>query len=194
MLLSFIVSRLKVNPKFYRPTEVEQLLGDPTKAKSKLGWAPKVGTHFIMTRRNVNWRLHNFVVIDSWMGCYCLVFLNFTMDKLVLKILMGHFFRIFLYLKKMNWKVFGTSLWLKPRKISDCHNSNVSVCPKIQLFTRFRKIILCCFSMNFLCERTKLKMLGKYKVENILSSAHKKKVISRKRHGVMLIFGKSLSL
>ena len=35
--------RIRVNPKFYRPTEVEQLLGDPTKAKTKLGWAPKVG-------------------------------------------------------------------------------------------------------------------------------------------------------
>ena len=34
--------RVKVNPKFYRPTEVEQLLGDPTKAKTKLGWQPKV--------------------------------------------------------------------------------------------------------------------------------------------------------
>jgi len=34
--------RVKVNPKFYRPTEVEQLLGDPTKAKTKLGWEPKV--------------------------------------------------------------------------------------------------------------------------------------------------------
>ena len=33
---------MKVNPKFYRPTEVEQLLGDPTKAKTKLGWQPKV--------------------------------------------------------------------------------------------------------------------------------------------------------
>jgi GDPmannose 4,6-dehydratase len=36
------IIRLKVNPKFYRPTEVEQLLGDPTKAKTQLGWQPKV--------------------------------------------------------------------------------------------------------------------------------------------------------
>ena len=36
------IIRLKVNPKFYRPTEVEQLLGDPTKAKNLLGWEPKV--------------------------------------------------------------------------------------------------------------------------------------------------------
>jgi len=34
--------RVKVNPKFYRPTEVEQLLGDPRKANEKLGWKPKV--------------------------------------------------------------------------------------------------------------------------------------------------------
>ncbi len=37
-----LLFRVKVNPKFYRPTEVEQLLGDPTKAKTKLGWKPKV--------------------------------------------------------------------------------------------------------------------------------------------------------
>jgi len=36
------VVRVRVNPKFYRPTEVEQLLGDPTKAKTQLGWTPKV--------------------------------------------------------------------------------------------------------------------------------------------------------
>ena len=34
--------RVKVNPKYYRPTEVEELLGDSTKAKAKLGWVPKV--------------------------------------------------------------------------------------------------------------------------------------------------------
>ena len=34
--------RVKVNPKFYRPTEVEQLMGDPRKANEKLGWKPKV--------------------------------------------------------------------------------------------------------------------------------------------------------
>ena len=36
------VVRVRVNPKFYRPTEVEQLLGDPRKANEKLGWKPKV--------------------------------------------------------------------------------------------------------------------------------------------------------
>ena len=32
---------IKVNPKYFRPAEVETLLGDPTKAKEKLGWEPK---------------------------------------------------------------------------------------------------------------------------------------------------------
>jgi GDPmannose 4,6-dehydratase len=32
-----------IDPKYYRPTEVEQLLGDPTKAREKLGWSPKIG-------------------------------------------------------------------------------------------------------------------------------------------------------
>ncbi|MEG3136183.1 GDP-mannose 4,6-dehydratase [Rouxiella sp. T17] len=32
---------VKVNPKFYRPAEVELLIGDPAKAKEVLGWEPK---------------------------------------------------------------------------------------------------------------------------------------------------------
>jgi GDPmannose 4,6-dehydratase len=32
---------VKVNPKFYRPAEVELLIGDATKAKEKLGWESK---------------------------------------------------------------------------------------------------------------------------------------------------------
>ena len=33
---------IKVNPKYFRPAEVETLLGDATKAKEKLGWEPKI--------------------------------------------------------------------------------------------------------------------------------------------------------
>jgi GDPmannose 4,6-dehydratase len=33
---------IRVDPRYYRPTEVETLLGDPSKAKQKLGWAPKI--------------------------------------------------------------------------------------------------------------------------------------------------------
>ncbi|XNS85172.1 GDP-mannose 4,6-dehydratase [Vibrio cyclitrophicus] len=32
---------VKVNPKFYRPAEVELLIGDPEKAEKELGWVPK---------------------------------------------------------------------------------------------------------------------------------------------------------
>ena len=33
---------VRVDPKYFRPTEVETLLGDPTKAKQKLGWVPEI--------------------------------------------------------------------------------------------------------------------------------------------------------
>ncbi|WP_135606166.1 GDP-mannose 4,6-dehydratase [Methanococcoides sp. NM1] len=33
---------IEIDPAYYRPTEVEILIGDPTKAKEKLGWEPKV--------------------------------------------------------------------------------------------------------------------------------------------------------
>jgi GDPmannose 4,6-dehydratase len=33
---------VEIDPKFYRPTEVDLLIGDPTKARTKLGWSPKV--------------------------------------------------------------------------------------------------------------------------------------------------------
>jgi GDPmannose 4,6-dehydratase len=36
---------VKVDPRYYRPTEVETLLGDPTKARVKLGWVPKITLH-----------------------------------------------------------------------------------------------------------------------------------------------------
>ena len=33
---------IKIDQRYFRPTEVETLLGDPTKAKTKLGWEPKI--------------------------------------------------------------------------------------------------------------------------------------------------------
>ena len=33
---------VQVDSRYFRPTEVETLLGDPTKAKEKLGWTPKI--------------------------------------------------------------------------------------------------------------------------------------------------------
>jgi GDPmannose 4,6-dehydratase len=34
---------VSVDPRYFRPTEVETLLGDPSKAKAKLGWQPEIG-------------------------------------------------------------------------------------------------------------------------------------------------------
>ena len=33
---------VRIDPRYFRPTEVETLLGDPSKAKQKLGWAPEI--------------------------------------------------------------------------------------------------------------------------------------------------------
>ncbi|HEY4083234.1 MAG TPA: GDP-mannose 4,6-dehydratase [Burkholderiaceae bacterium] len=40
---------VKVDPRYYRPTEVETLLGDPSKAKAKLGWTPKTTLRELVT-------------------------------------------------------------------------------------------------------------------------------------------------
>lgn len=34
---------VRVDPRYFRPTEVETLLGDPSKAKEKLNWSPRIG-------------------------------------------------------------------------------------------------------------------------------------------------------
>ena len=39
--LSFGKTVVKVDPKYFRPTEVDLLIGDATKAREKLGWAPQ---------------------------------------------------------------------------------------------------------------------------------------------------------
>ena len=36
---------VRIDPRYFRPTEVEFLLGDPSKAGEKLGWVPKVSFH-----------------------------------------------------------------------------------------------------------------------------------------------------
>ena len=35
---------VRIDPRYFRPTEVEFLLGDPTKAKTVLGWEPRVAS------------------------------------------------------------------------------------------------------------------------------------------------------
>jgi len=33
---------VRIDPQYYRPAEVQTLLGDPSKAKEKLGWVPRI--------------------------------------------------------------------------------------------------------------------------------------------------------
>ena len=40
---------VKVDPRYFRPTEVETLLGDPTKAKATLGWVPQIALQEMVT-------------------------------------------------------------------------------------------------------------------------------------------------
>jgi GDPmannose 4,6-dehydratase len=40
---------VQIDPRYFRPTEVETLLGDPSKAKAKLGWEPKISFQELVT-------------------------------------------------------------------------------------------------------------------------------------------------
>jgi GDPmannose 4,6-dehydratase len=44
------VVRVRVDPKYYRPAEVEFLLGDASRAKAELGWTPKMGFEELVER------------------------------------------------------------------------------------------------------------------------------------------------
>ncbi|MDT8716156.1 GDP-mannose 4,6-dehydratase [Clostridium sp. 19966] len=52
---------VKVNPKFYRPAEVELLLGDPTKAKKNLGWELHIAFEQLV-KRMVEADLHSIEI------------------------------------------------------------------------------------------------------------------------------------
>jgi len=63
---------VKVDPRYFRPAEVETLLGDPAKAKATLGWVPEVGfdelvremvaTDHEIARRDAHMKQHGFKV------------------------------------------------------------------------------------------------------------------------------------
>lgn len=40
---------IRIDPNYYRPTEVDSLLGNPAKAKAKLGWEPEIGLEKLVT-------------------------------------------------------------------------------------------------------------------------------------------------
>jgi len=41
---------VRINPKFYRPAEVDLLVGDPTKSRTVLGWFPTISFYELVTR------------------------------------------------------------------------------------------------------------------------------------------------
>ena len=50
---------IKINPKFYRPAEVELLLGDSTRARQELGWTPKISFDNLV-KKMVEWDIENY--------------------------------------------------------------------------------------------------------------------------------------
>jgi GDPmannose 4,6-dehydratase len=40
---------VQIDPRYFRPAEVETLLGDPAKAKTKLGWVPQIALQEMVT-------------------------------------------------------------------------------------------------------------------------------------------------
>ena len=66
---------VQIDPRYYRPTEVETLLGDPTKAKEKLGWVPEitldqmidemVGNDLDVAKQNALLREHGYSISVS---------------------------------------------------------------------------------------------------------------------------------
>lgn len=64
---------ISIDPKYFRPTEVDLLIGDPSKAQQKLGWTPKY-TLQQMVAEMVEYDVHNFsqekILINSGYNVY----------------------------------------------------------------------------------------------------------------------------
>ena len=69
---------VRVDPRYFRPAEVETLLGDPTRAKTKLGWTPEISVQTMCAemvaadlqeaRRHALLKRHGFHVTVSTEG------------------------------------------------------------------------------------------------------------------------------
>jgi len=67
---------IRIDPRYFRPTEVETLLGDPTKAREKLGWSPKITFKELVTemvakdleiaRRDALIKKEGFKILNSY--------------------------------------------------------------------------------------------------------------------------------
>lgn len=64
---------VRVDPRYFRPTEVETLLGDPARAQAKLGWAPRTTFEEMveeMTRHDLQLALRDAVVAGAGFTSY----------------------------------------------------------------------------------------------------------------------------
>jgi GDPmannose 4,6-dehydratase len=65
---------VRVDPRYFRPTEVETLLGDPTKARERLGWQPRISfgelvkemveSDYVAARRDALVKMAGFTAYD----------------------------------------------------------------------------------------------------------------------------------
>ncbi|RYG07883.1 MAG: hypothetical protein EON92_17630 [Burkholderiales bacterium] len=66
---------MRVDPRYFRPAEVETLLGDATKAREELGWVPEipvdqmiqemVASDLAQARQNALLKLHGYAVTPA---------------------------------------------------------------------------------------------------------------------------------
>ncbi|HPX57226.1 MAG TPA: GDP-mannose 4,6-dehydratase [Syntrophales bacterium] len=65
---------VRVDPRYFRPTEVETLLGDPTKAHQKLGWKPKISFKELvaeMAREDLKTAERDELIRENGYKVYC---------------------------------------------------------------------------------------------------------------------------
>ncbi|MBS9525984.1 GDP-mannose 4,6-dehydratase [Litoribacter alkaliphilus] len=59
---------VEVDPRYFRPTEVDLLIGDPTKSRERLGWQPKYDLHSLveeMVISDLNWYRDNLHLVSQ---------------------------------------------------------------------------------------------------------------------------------
>jgi GDPmannose 4,6-dehydratase len=65
---------VEIDPRYFRPTEVDALLGDPSKAKEKLGWQPRISFEEMiaeMTAADLEAAKRDKLVADKGFKIYC---------------------------------------------------------------------------------------------------------------------------
>jgi GDPmannose 4,6-dehydratase len=65
---------VEIDPRYFRPTEVDTLLGDPSKAKAKLGWQPRISFEEMiaeMTRADLEAAKRDKMIADKGFKIYC---------------------------------------------------------------------------------------------------------------------------